>query len=262
MFSMDDFQEGLAWVCGGLVVLYHLPKMLEFYKVVKGQINYEESPGVYTTTCYINCFLWYVYGDMIFSEQIKYSHFILAVISFLCICIYLLFELKKYFLDAILNILILLTGSWASYRALIIIIDDDLIVGKFCFASSILMYLNQIFNIIKVIKEKNYMLIQINSAFLYLGICIGWIIYGLYLQDNFIVAPHIVGTILSMAQIIIFVNFKGKFIPFADKEYNSTIGIESTGNDDKRDIEIKIDDNKEDNIKEKPVKIVNKMDIN
>ena len=127
---MDTLQESIGWLAGCFNVCFYLTPTFNFIKVLKGKVNFEESPGVYVTTCYVNCFIWFIYGDMIFSDQVKISNMIAALINLIFMLIYLAFELRKYFVDAILNTLILITGSWACYRALTIVIDDDRVVGQ------------------------------------------------------------------------------------------------------------------------------------
>ena len=126
---MDTVQEYLGWAACGISVLYYIAPIFPFLQVLKGKLNFEDTPGVFVTTCYINTFVWYIYGDMIFSDQVKYSNMVASGISLVLMVIYLIYELRKYLVDSILNTLILITGTWAVYRALTIIIDDDIIFG-------------------------------------------------------------------------------------------------------------------------------------
>jgi uncharacterized protein with PQ loop repeat len=258
--DIDKLQEGLGWLCCVFTILYYLAPTLPFLEVLKGKMIFEESPGVFVTTCYVNTFLWYLYGDMIFSDQIKYANMISACISLVLMVIYLIFELKKYLVDSILNALILITGTWAVYRALTIIIDDDRIVGKICFGTYLIVYLTPCSIVYHVIKEKNFLLIPKNSAIIFLIASVGWIVYGVLISDVYVVCSHVLGAIISLIQIIIFCNFKKKFPAIGEKDFSSTIGIETTGNEGKKEPEIKMDEDKEDKGKEKPIKIVNKMD--
>ena len=121
-------EENIGWTAAFLTALYFSAPVATFLNVIRGKILFEDSPGIFVTTCYVNCFSWYIYGDLIFSEQIKYSYLVGACISLLLIIIYLIYEFKKYFIDTILNILILITGTWAEYRGLKIVIDDDRVV--------------------------------------------------------------------------------------------------------------------------------------
>ena len=87
-------EENIGWAVAFLVVLYFSTPVTTFLNVLRGKILFEDSPGLFVTTCYINCFSWYIYGDLIFSDQIKYSYLVGAYISLLLIIIYLIYEFK------------------------------------------------------------------------------------------------------------------------------------------------------------------------
>jgi len=255
---MDTFQEVCGWTAACLTVCYYLAPVLPFINVLKGKLNFEDTPGVFVTTCYVNCFVWYIYGDMIFSDQVKISNMVSACVSLLLMVIYLIYELKKYLVDSILNCLILITGTWAVYRALTIIIDDDRIVGKICIGTILVVYLSPMQVLYRVIKEKNYILIPIYSACVYLLACISWVTYGIFITDFYVVCPHVAGIILSLVQIVVFLNYKRKYPVIGEKEFSSTIGIEKTNEESKNEeTSIKIDEEEtQKNVKEQPVKIV------
>ena len=258
---MDTVQEVVGWVAAGLTVLYYLAPVNPFFRVLKGKLNFEDTPGVFVTTCYVNCFVWYVYGDMIFSDQVKYSNGVAACVSLLLMIIYLAYELKKYLVDSILNALILITGTWAVYRALTIIIDDDRIVGKICIGTAIIVFLTPIQILYKVIKEKNYILIPFYPSLIYLFASIAWVAYGIMITDFYVVCPHVIGIVLSLVQIFIYLSYKRKYPAIGEREFSSTIGIETAGEDTKKEeAPIKIDEDIQPQVKEKPVKIVTKTD--
>ena len=141
---METFQEITGWIGCGITVLSFIFPIFPYLNVLRGKISFEDTPAVFVTISYINYtfssyayyfditggkdvnyFCWYVYGDMIFSDQLKYAYIIGSGINLILMIIYLAYEVKKYLVDSILNTLILITGTWALYRALTIIIDDD-----------------------------------------------------------------------------------------------------------------------------------------
>ena len=67
---------------------------------------------------YVNCFLWMIYGDLVFSETIKTTNKIAWLICFVAMKIYLIYERKKFLLDSILNLLIIFMASWAVFKYL------------------------------------------------------------------------------------------------------------------------------------------------
>ncbi len=252
---MDTIQESIGWIAATFNICFYLTPTFNFVKVLKGKVNFEESPGVYVTTCYVNSFIWFIYGDMIFSDQVKISNMISALINLIFMLIYLAFELRKYFIDAILNTLILITGSWAVYRALTIVIDDDRVVGDICIGTTFIIFLSPIQILYKVFKEKNYNIIPVFAAIIYLSGCLSWFIYAIFIKDFYLAFPHVLGVILSGVEIAVYVNCKRRYPGIGENGASGTIDIVSGGNDDikKEETPIKIDEGK-------PVEIVNKLD--
>jgi len=252
---MDTVQECFGWIAACLNICFYLTPIVPFINVLKGKLNFEDTPGVYVTCCYVNCFIWYIYGDMIFSDQVKISNMIAALINLIFMLIYLAFELKKYFVDAILNTLILITGSWASYRALTIVIDDDRVVGNICIGTTIIIFISPIQILYKVFKEKNYNIIPVFAAIIFLLACLFWFIYAIFIKDFYLAFPNALGIILSSVEIAVYINCKRRYPGIGESGASGTIDIVSGGNDENKKDEtpIKIDEGK-------PVEIVNKLD--
>ena len=261
---MDKIQEIFGWVATGLTMCFYISPIIPFINVFKGKLSYEDTPVIIISTSYVNCFCWYIYGDMILSDQIKMCNMIGAISSLILICIYLLFELKKYAIDAILNALIIITGTLALYRGLTVIINDDSIIGKICNGTSIIVFLSPIQLISRVIKEKNYIIIPIYTAYVSFIASSCWVTYGVFIHDFYVILPNLIGIILAIIQILVYFNYKRKYPSIGDKVINPTIDIETeTGNEDGKKDEstsIKVDEDSHNNVKEKPVKIITKTD--
>ena len=260
---MDKAQEIFGWVATSLTMCFYISPVIPFINVFKGKLNYEDTPIVVISTSYVNCFCWYIYGEMIFSNQIKLCNMIGAISSLILICIYLIFELKTYAIDALLNALIIITGSLALYRGLAYTINDDSIIEQICNGTAIVVFLSPIQLIYRVIKEKNYFLIPIYTAYVSFIASSCWVTYGVFIRDIYVILPNTIGILLAIIQIIVYTNYKRKYPSIGEKEFNSTIGIENTGNDEGKKDEstiIKVDENSQNNAKEKPVKIISKTD--
>ena len=152
-------QEIFGWVATCLTMCFFISPIIPFINVLKGKLRYEDTPIVVISASYVNCFCWYIYGDMIFSDQIKICNMIGAISSLLLICVYLIYEIKAYTIDAILNALIVISGSFTLYRAISIMIDSSNVLGKICIGASCVVFLSPIHLIIRVIKKKNYFFI-------------------------------------------------------------------------------------------------------
>ena len=205
---MELIKEIAGWVGFGLNALYYILQYPPFIRLLKGKINFEEIPGFFITSYYINCFIWYIYGLMALNNQVKYSNLIAGIVSLFFIAIYIKYEIEKYLIDSILNTMILFTGTIAFYRLFVMVYDEIKIVGEVCIGTTLFMNIYPIIILFKVIRYKSYILIPIYSACIYLLSCLSWIVYGFLAQDNYIVIPHLIGIILSFIQIIVYIIIK------------------------------------------------------
>ena len=76
--------------------------------------------------------------------------------------------------------------------------------------------------------------------------------------------PYFIALVLAVVQIAIYFNYKNKYSGIGERDPStSTIGIETSENDKDKKEETTIKDvgeDNQDNMKEKPVKIVEKID--
>ena len=243
---MDEkIQDLFCWGATCLTMCFYFSPIFPFINVLKGKLSYEDTPGILVTSIYINCFCWYIYGDTIFSEPIKICNLIGAITSFFLILIYLAYEIKKYTVDAILNILIIFTGSYAVYKGITIMIDDDTIIGKICFGTYCLLFFTPIQLIYRVIKEKNFNLIPIYLSYASLLSSYLWIIYGVFIKDLYITFTNVIGIILTKIQIFIFLKYKRKYPGIGERESSSTIDIEINENEKEKKEEENIKDDED-----------------
>ena len=259
---MDSIEDVFGWVATCLTMCFYISPVIPFIQVFKGKLSYEDTPGILITASYVNCFCWYIYGDMVFSTQVKICNCIGAISSLCLICIYLAYEVRKYTLDAILNALIILTGSYAVYRGLTIVVDDDAVVGKVCNVTSIIVFLSPIQILYRVFREKNnYFLIPIYTAWVSLFSTGCWVTYGILISDIYIQIPNIIGIILAIIQICTYIVFKRKYPTIGERDRDtSTIDIDNTVDEKKETNNIKYDEENQTDVKEKPVKISSKFD--
>ena len=257
---MDKVQEISGWAAMAVTICSFIFPVFPYINVLRGRMSFEDTPSFFVITSYINYFCMFVYGDLVFSDQVKYCYMVGSIINCVLMVIYLIYEIKKYLVDTILNTLILITGSWALYRCLTIIIDDDRIVGKICVLTFLVVYITPVQILYRVLKERNYNLIPIYNC--WLSICYSslWIVYAILISDFYILFPNIVNIVLSLGQIVVYINLSRKYPAIGQKEFSSTIGIETTSNEEikKEGSRIKIDEDIEKKMKEKPVKIINK----
>lgn len=249
---------GMAAV--GLSSCFYLSLILPFCKVLLCKLNYEYTPIALIDTVYVDSLAWYIYGEKILCKQLRYGNCIGGIVSLSLIVIYLLFELKKYPVDSFLNCLILILGTLVIQKGLSVILEDPQIVGRICIGTRLITFCYPILMIYRAVKEKSYMFISLTTTVAYLIFCVGWFIFGRNIKDNNVVCANGIGIILGIIQFVVYLNFRKKY------QYNGptkTIGIErSSGEDTKKDdsITMNIDEESQERAKEKPVKIITKLD--
>lgn len=255
--SIDQYQKAFGWLGTITTVVSFIFPIFPYLNVIRKKLYFENTPIVQVTTCYINYLCWCIYGHMIYTSHIQYCFLIGSIINFVLIFIYIAFELKKYLIDSILNLLILFTGTWALYRVLEIIIDKEDVVGKIAVGTSFIVFLTPIRAIYKVIKNKNYNIIPIYNCYFIFLYSIFWFIFGIFIPDYNIIVPYFVSFVLSLIEIVIFWNYKINYPSISEREFDSTIGIESsTEESTKKEMPIKFEEENDDYTgKNKPVKI-------
>ena len=254
----DKTRDFYGWVASILSIFFFLTLMPPIIKLFKEKIYVENFPGLFVTVIYVNCICWYIYGEMILSNQIKYCHLFGAIINFILIYIYLFYEIRKYPLDSILNGIIVIIGSYALYRGIKLNLNDDIqSVGYICLITHLFILLSPIVLIFKVVMQKNYNLIPIIPVRISLSATISWIAYGVYLFNINIIYPNIIGFILELILVIIYIVYSRIYQNINESEDCNTIGIENNENENKIVDEvntIKIEDELQKK-KKKPVKI-------
>ena len=92
-YDLDDYNEMIAWVAAGLTMAFYLPKIAPFINVLQGLKNIEDTPTFYTIISYLNSLFWFLYGDLLFSDQMKLSYMVVCIICLISFGIYLIFSL-------------------------------------------------------------------------------------------------------------------------------------------------------------------------
>ena len=227
-----EFQHFFGWSATYLTALFYISLITPFFKIFKGQMKYQDAPIFVTYVSYVNCILWFIYGSLIFSSQIRICNLIGGISTFILIFIYLSYQIRKYIIDSILNAIIVIYGTYILYNYLTIIITDKAsMIGNFCIIAKFFVFISPIQLIYRVIKEKNYILIPIYASFVSFlsGLC--WVIYGFYINDLHVVFPNFVGIILGITQFYVYFYYKMKYSPInykisiSEEEHQENVNI-------------------------------------
>ena len=259
----DVTQEFFGW-SGFIFNLYFLfIPAIPFYKVIKGELAYEEAPIVYSIMNYISCVCWLLYSDMLYSEQITKINFLGLISHIIFISIYFFYELKKLLIDTLINILLLLSLTYAILLTLSTM-ESDTLYGKICAGVYCLQFLFPIQSIYRVIKQKNYMFIPFFTSLCSFFMSFCWLIYGIMITEFYVVFPHCLNIILALIQITIFFIYRNKYPIFIEQDFaSSTLEMDNNINE-KKEEEKKKEEKYEEKIpivKEKP-DIIFKKEIN
>lgn len=264
-YDMDDFNEFIAWGACPLTIIYYIPKIIPYINILQGIVNFEDVQAIYISACYVECFLWYLYGDMLYNEQMKIGYMVSMIICSISIGIYLIYEIQKYFVDAILNFVIVSLTSWAFYKYITIEQNDnDILLVTLCAIASFIVDSFSIYTIYKVYKEKDFNLIHYKNEWIHLLGEIIWCLYGFIDKDFIMGISYGIGVALSITQISLYRKLRKKY-PFKEKDYKFSSNIDNIVNEDNKNMEStnqfnETDDSVSSKIKSKPVKIVGKFD--
>ena len=240
----ESFAEFFGWVAAIMTIYFFIVPIIPFYKVLKGKLNYEETPGAYVTLVYLNCLCWYVYGDYIYSDQMKLCYLVGIISSFILLAIYLLFEQRKYTHDAILNAVIIINATLVIYKGLNIVVDDVDNIARICLAISLPILFYPIHTIYQVIKRRNYNLIPYKTSWYSMGVSLCWIIYSVLFDEFYIILPNVFIYILSSIQVFLYYRYK-KIYTITDDNTISIISFEKTNEEKEKEVKEDIKEKKE-----------------
>ena len=222
-----DYQYYFGWAATYLTALFYVSLVTPFFKIFKGQMNYQDAPIFVIYVSYINCILWCLYGNMIFSYQIRTCNIIGSISTFILIFIYLSYEFRKHVLDPILSAIIIIYGTYVFFNYFTIIITNNTyIIGNLCILAKFCVFISPIQLIYRVIKEKRYILIPIYASFVSLISSICWVIYGFTITNIHVIIPNVVGIILGVTQFYVYFYYKAFYSNI--NENNRTISIDNS----------------------------------
>ena len=221
-----------GWVASIMSIITFLFPIMPFVNVVKGKLDFENTPSLLVFTGYCNCVAWYFYGYFYENLTIKFCNIVGLIIYLLLIIIYLAYETKKYLLDSILNALIVFNGTWAAHRALSGALTELNILENICFITTCACCIYPLFLIYKVIRVKNYNVIPEITVIGSIISEICWVVSGLINDNHFFVKCHIVRIFVSIAEISISVIYKKQFPTPGQIHDSGTLDIEVAGTDD------------------------------
>ncbi|XP_011081454.1 bidirectional sugar transporter SWEET7-like [Sesamum indicum] len=212
-FSKDDARTAVGIIGNIISLVLFLSPVPTFYRIWKKKSVEQYSPVPYLAT-FANCGLWVLYGlPMVHPKStlvvtINGTGF---VIEILYLSLFLIFSDAKKRLRivavvvaecvflAVLAILVLSLAHTTKLRSTI--------VGSICMAGNIFMYASplSVMKLVITTRSVEYMPFSL-SLFSFLN-GVSWTSYALIRFDPFIAAPNGMGTVLGLAQLLLYATF-------------------------------------------------------
>ena len=244
MFDLSILDEEeliqLAGACFSL--LFSFSYIFSLIKFFRHKFTYDVFPIISLFFCYLNNLIWTQYSDIIYHESMKFLFQCSSVISCGIIIMYSLYELKSDIIDSILNILILITSTWAVKKLLVDILKEEEKFKTTCCYSIIILYLSCLEWTYRAHSEKNTNILNLISAIALLGFAICWVYFGFKYEDKYFLFSNLFGVFTCIIYILIWNKLKKKY------GYNVPIKVKAKKDEKKDNEENK---KKEENKKEK-----------
>ena len=203
MGEPDIVGKIFGWTGTAICTYFFFAPVVPFLQVLKGKLNYKDSPGILLIMSFMNCILWADYGLVKNDFQVYFANCIGGTITLIWITIYLIFLGNQ-------NVLLSL-----SYNVgLILVVIGIMLLFYFIISMKITGYCAMIFNVLmyaapgekiyQVIMTKNYKLIPIFSVVGGFAGSLCWLMYGLYQKDLNLIIPNGLGLIAAIIQVVVY----------------------------------------------------------
>ena len=209
---VDDklIESIFGWMGLAISTYFYLSPAVPYYKVLRGDIDYKDSPAVLLFCNIMNCILWIDYGLLKGTFQVYLTCSIGGTITLIWITIYIIFLSKKRFFISLL-ILILFLGILIglAYYVFYMVLDVE-ITGIAALVFNILMLAAPGEKIYTVIKTGKYELIPIYSTIGTILCAASWFIFGIYQKDLNLIIPNGLGLLFGFFQLLVYCIFYKK----------------------------------------------------
>ncbi|XP_051149299.1 bidirectional sugar transporter SWEET4-like [Andrographis paniculata] len=235
MFSKDDARTVLGIIGNIVSLILFVSPLPTFRRIWKKRSVEEYSAAPYLAT-FVNCGLWVLYGlPMVHPHStlvvtINGAGFVIEILYLSMFLVFAGGGKKRLTVAAILaaecaflGVLAALVLSLARTTKL-----RSTVVGSICIAGNILMYAAplSVMKMVIVTKSVEYMPFFVSLFSFFNGLC--WSAYAFIRFDPFILAPNASGTLLGLAQLILYATFyKSTKKILADRKAQSEVGLVS-----------------------------------
>ena len=211
--------EVFGWTATSISIILYFTPMIEYIKLCKGQIRYNDTPNLKVLFNYITCINWLIYAYLLKNKHILICYLSGSVLSFICVITFLLFLAKIKLLKSFLFTFILLAYTLMCYLLFALLIKNFDVLGYICVFFSLLLLVYPFIILKKAIKYRNYKYIPIKLCLLSLVGTACWIIYGFMIINFHVIIPNFIGMVFTLIIMFIWNIFK-KRKPIAEEVAN------------------------------------------
>ena len=238
--------SNFIFISSSLTVIINILPIISFINFFFSKENFETIPIARIIANYMNSLAFFFYSSIIFNIEVRFANLVSAIISLILLLVYFYLELSRYFLDSILNFIILVMGTSCCYQWLSKIIIEEKIVGRIYLITNLTSIIIQMQYIYNGISKKNYLLIPITYDSISFPHFFSWIIYGFLIKDFYITTANGICIFVNLVQILLYFHFRKQYLSTVNEETSIEIGEET-----KKEKEF----NSVEEMKERPVKI-------
>ena len=142
--SILDEEEIVLLIGSCFSLLYTTSLTFSVIKLFRKKFTYEVFPIISLFFCFLNGLIWAQYSDLIYHESMKFIFQCSYIVSCGWVIFYSIYEIRKDFIDMILNVLILVTSTWAVKKLLEDILKEEEKVKQTCGYAIIVLYLSSL----------------------------------------------------------------------------------------------------------------------
>ena len=238
--------SNFIFIPSSLTVIINILPIISFLNFFFSKENFETIPIARIVANYMNSLAFFFYSSIIFNIEVRFANLVSAIISLILMLVYFYLELSRYFLDSVLNFIILVMGTSCCYQWLSKIIIEENIVGRIYLITNLTSIIIQMQYIYNGISKKNYLLIPITYDSISFPHFFSWIIYGFLIKDFYITTANGICIFVNLVQILLYFHFRKQYLSTVNEETSIEIGEET-----KKEKEF----NSVEEMKERPVKI-------
>ena len=211
--------EIFGWTAASISILLYSSPIIEYIKLCKGKIRYNDTPNLKVLFNYITCINWLIYAYLLENKHMFVCYLSGSFFSIIWVITYLVILAKIKILKSFLFATILLAYTLLSYLLFALLLKNVDIYGYICVSLSLFSLVHPFTILKKAIKFRNYKYIPIKLCLLSLVGTTSWIIYGFMIINFHIIIPNFIGMITTLILMFIWNIFK-KRRPYAEEVAN------------------------------------------